>query len=105
MTQPQTVRKQKEPDAASALNTLEHWKNRQMFQYPFCGYDSGLILVPNNTPGVAGGTGSVSSSIITQADDFLVKKIYGFAYGPVNATGLTILSTAGSTATNFPNPI
>ncbi len=91
--------------ANASMTELEHWKTKLMFQYPFAGYDSGLILVPNNSPSVAGGSGRASSSIQIQADDFAVKKIYGFAYGPVNALGLTILSAAGAAATDFPNPI
>jgi hypothetical protein len=92
------------PDPSGALNELKHWYNRQKFVYPFAGYDSGLVVIPNNTPSVSGGTGRFTSSITTQADDFLVRRIWGFAYGPVNAQGLTNLASSGI-ATDFPNPI
>lgn len=105
MAPPNTVRQQLPSDPSSSLTELQHWYNKQKFQYPFCGYDTGLQIIPNNSPSVSGGTGALTSTIQTQADDFLVKKIWGFAYGPVDVNGLTILSTAGSTATKFPNPI
>lgn len=93
------------PDATAAMNELLGWYNNQKFVYPFIGYDSGLVIVPNNIPGVAGGTGRFTSTITTQADDFLITKLWGFAYGPVNALGLTNVAAAGTPATDFPNPI
>lgn len=94
------------PDPAASVNELMAWRNRQLFQWDFVGFDSGLQIVPNNSPSVAGGTGrSVSTILITQEADFLVKEITGFAYGPCDATGLFILSAAGSAATDFPNPL
>lgn len=100
---PVTTAQMPEPNAAAPLNELLHWYNLQKFKYPFQ-YDSGLVLVPNLTPSIAGGTGRASTSIITQADDFLVKKIWGFAFGPCNAQGQVNLASSGN-ATDFPNPI
>ncbi len=101
---PVTTAQQNQPDASGAMNELLSWYNLQKFKYPFIGYDSGLVIIPNNSPGVAGGTGRFVSSITTQADDFLVRKIWGFAYGPVNSEGLVNLAASGN-ATDFPNPI
>jgi hypothetical protein len=93
------------PDPSASLNELRAWHNRQFFQWDFVGFDSGLVVVPNNSPSV-GGTGRfVSTILITQEADFLVKEITGFAYGPCDANGLFILSSAGSAATDFPNPL
>lgn len=92
-----------QPDATGPLNELASWYNLQKFKYPF-EYDSGLQLIPNNSPGVAGGSGRLSSTIVTQADDFLVRRIWGFAFGPTNNLGQVNLAASGN-ATDFPNPI
>lgn len=94
------------PDSAASLNELMAWRNRQLFQWDFVGYDSGLVVVPNNSPAIAGGTGrAVSTILVTQEADFLVKEITGFAYGPCDPNGLFILSGAAQNATDFPNPL
>lgn len=103
MNAPQTTFKMPTPDATAAMNELSSWYNRQRFRYPYM-YDTGLQIIPNNIPSVNGASGRLSSVIQTQADDFLVKRIWGFARGPVNAQGQVNLASSG-TATDYPNPI
>jgi hypothetical protein len=90
-------------DPSGPMNELLFAYNRQKYRSPFL-YDSGIVLVPNNTPGVAGGSGRFASTIITQADDIIIKRILGFSFGPCNSNGQVNLAASGN-ATDFPNPI
>lgn len=92
-----------QPDPLGPMNELLHAYNTQKFKSPY-GYDTGIVLVPNNIQNVSGATGRFASTIVTQADDFMVREIKGFAFGPCNALGQVNLASSGS-ATDFPNPI
>lgn len=86
----------------AVVQELQHWYQMSLSKTEFLGYDSGYVVVPNNSPSLSGGTGSNVSFIDITADaDFMIEEITGFAYGPTDSTGLAL---TGKT-TDFPNPI